>query len=118
MNSYDNFFLPIDDMEAAKRYYGDTLGLKLKFDFADKGMTAYSVGEEEPAIVLKDINKFSEVKPTIWFMVDDVYKAYEILKRKGVKFISEPFRIYTGTAVEFDDPFGNRLGITDYNKLS
>lgn len=116
MNGYDNFFLPIDDMAEAKRYYGDILGLKLKFDFAAKGMTAYSVGDEEPAIILKDTNKFKELKPTIWFVVDDVYKVYEELSEKGVNFISEPFRIYTGSAVEFDDPFGNRLGITDYNK--
>ncbi len=29
---------------------------------------------------------------------------------------SEPYEIYTGLAVEFEDPFGNRLGITDYSK--
>ena len=34
---------------------------------------------------------------------------------KGVEFLSPPFRIRTGNAVEFDDPFGNRLGITDYD---
>ncbi len=116
MNSYDNFFLPADDIKTAKQFYGDILGLSLKFDFADKGMTAYSVGNEEPAIILKDISKFKEAKPTIWFVVDNVYETYERLNQKGVKFNSSPFKIYTGTAVEFDDPFGNRLGITDYNK--
>jgi len=30
--------------------------------------------------------------------------------------LSEPFEIYTGLAVEFEDPFGNKLGITDYSK--
>ena len=44
MKSYDNFFLPIDNMEAAKDFYGKTLGLKLKFDFPDIGMSAFSVG--------------------------------------------------------------------------
>jgi len=29
---------------------------------------------------------------------------------------SEPYEIYTGLAVEFEDPFGNRLGITGYSK--
>ncbi|HBB14987.1 MAG TPA: lactoylglutathione lyase, partial [Treponema sp.] len=47
MKSYDNFFLPIDNMEAAKDFYGKTLGLKLKFDFPDIGMSAFSVGTEE-----------------------------------------------------------------------
>jgi hypothetical protein len=35
---------------------------------------------------------------------------------KGVKFLSEPYEINTGLAAEFEDPFGNRLGITDYSK--
>ena len=114
MNSYDNFFLPIDSMESAKAFYGGILGLQLKFDFSNIGMTAFSVGSEEPAIILKDTSKFPDVKPTIWFVVDDVYATYNVLKDKGVVFLSEPFRIRTGNAVEFDDPFGNRLGITDY----
>ena len=114
MNTYDNFFLPIDNMERAKDFYGKVLGLNLKFGFSDIGMSAFSVGSEEPAIILKDRNKFPDVKPTIWFVVDDVYATYNMLKDKGVDFLSEPFRIRTGNAVEFDDPFGNRLGITDY----
>ena len=28
MKSYDNYFLPVDNMEEAKRYYEEILGLK------------------------------------------------------------------------------------------
>ena len=28
MKNYDNYFLPVDDMEEAKRYYEEILGLK------------------------------------------------------------------------------------------
>lgn len=79
-------------------------------------MVAYNVGDEEPAIILKDKNMFKDMKPTIWFVVDDVNTEYEKMKEKGIKFLSEPFEILTGNAVEFEDPFGNRLGITDYTK--
>ena len=96
MKNYDNYFLPVDNMEEAKRYYEEILGLKKKFDFSNKGMVAYNIGNEEPAIILKDKNKFENLKPTI--------------------FLSEPFKIGTGNAVEFEDPFGNRLGVTDYIK--
>ena len=51
-------------------------------------------------------------------MVDDVKKEYENLRKKEVNFLSEPFEILTGMAVEFEDPFGNRLGMTDYSKSS
>ena len=115
MNSYDNYFLPIDNMEEAKDFYGNKLGLNLKFDFSDKGMSAFNVGSEAPSIISRNINKFPDVKPTIWFVVDNVMKTYNDLKGNGVKFLSTPFRIRTGNAAEFEDPFGNRLGITDYN---
>jgi len=79
-------------------------------------MIAFKVGDNEPAIILKDTSKFPEAKPTIWFVVEDVLEEYKRLKAKGLRFLSEPFPIHTGMAVEFEDPFGNRLGITDYSK--
>lgn len=116
MLQYDNYFLPVEDMEKAKKYYSNSLGLQVKFDFSDKGMIAYRIGNEEPAIILKDKKKFVDMKPTIWFVVQNVYESYKEMQSKGVVFLTEPFKIGTGTAVEFEDPFGNRLGITDYNK--
>lgn len=116
MNNYDNFFMGVSNLEEAKKYYKDILGLQLKFDFSKKGMLAFNVGDEEPAIILKDENIFPNIKPTIWFEVENVESEYNKLKENGVKFLSEPFQIGTGMAVEFEDPFGNRLGITDYSK--
>ena len=126
MKNYDNYFLPVDNMEEAKRYYEEILGLKKKFDFSDKGMVAYNIGNEEPAIILKgneepaiilkDKNKFENLKPTIWFEVEDVAIFYKEMLNNDIKFLSEPFKIGTGNAVEFEDPFGNRLGVTDYIK--
>ena len=115
MKKYDNFFIPVDDLEMAKKYYKNNLGLKVKFDFSDMGMVAFSVDGEEAAIILKDKNKFKDLKQTIWFEVDDVNRKYQQMKEDGIKFLSEPFRIRTRYAVEFEDPFGNRFGITDYS---
>jgi predicted enzyme related to lactoylglutathione lyase len=115
MKDYDNFFLPVDDLESAKEYYSK-LGLEVKFDFSDRGMAAFRVGSEEPAIILKERKKFPDAKPAIWFVVDDVRAEYLRLSDQGVSFLSEPFEIHTGMAAEFEDPFGNRLGITDYTK--
>ena len=116
MEKYDNFFLGVDNLEEAKKYYGDILGLNLKFDFSNNGMVAYNIGKEEPAIILKDKKYFENMKPTIWFVVENVREEYKKMKGKGISFLSEPFEIRTGFAVEFEDPFGNRLGITDYCK--
>lgn len=111
INTYDNFFLPVGDLEVGRHFYHELLGLPVKFDFPHIGMTAFRVGNEEPAIILK---ASPQAKPTIWFEVDDVHNTYQTLREKGIVFLSEPFRIKTGWAAEFEDPFGNRLGVTDY----
>jgi len=117
LKDYDNFFLPSGDLKKGKEFYQNVLGLQLKFDFSSMGMIAFRVGDNEPAIILKDTAKFADAKPTIWFVVDDVRQEYGRLSAKGVRFLSEPFEIRTGIAVEFEDPFGNRLGLTDYTLM-
>ena len=114
ISNYDNFFLPSDDLDAAKEFYKDKLGLGIKFDFAEKGMVAFKVGDNEPAIILR---KGENARPAIWLTVDNVKQAYKELQEKGIQFLGEPFEIGTGTSVEFNEPFRNRLGLTDYTKL-
>lgn len=114
MKNYDNFFFPSDNFEDSKKFYSEVLGLPIKFDFSQHGMIAYKVGEEEPAIIIKDKSKFPNAKPALWIEVADVQLIYPDLKKKGVTFLSEPFKIKTGWAVEFNDPSGNLLGLTDY----
>ena len=114
ISNYDNFFLPSDNLDSAKEFYKNKLGLDIKFDFSEMGMIAFKVGDNEPAIILR---KDENIKPAIWFTVDNVHKAYKELKEKGIDFLSEPFEIHTGTSVEFHDPFGNKLGLTAYTKM-
>ena len=106
--------MPTENLEESKKFYSEILGLPIKFDFASQGMIAFKVGNEEPAIILKDKSKFPNAKPTIWIEVENVKELYETLKAKGVQFLSEPFKIRTRWAVEFTDPNGNQLGFADY----
>ncbi len=112
MKDYDNFFLPADDLLRGKEFYQGVLGLDVKFDFSSKGMTGFRVGTQEPAIIL---TARPDSRPAIWFTVDDVREEFARLEARGVRFVTAPFQIATGLAAEFDDPFGNRLGITDYS---
>ena len=95
---YDNFFFPADDLATSCRFYQDVLDLPVKFDFSENGMVAFRVGNEEAAIILKE------------------RKKYAVLQGRNIRFLSEPFRIRTGWAVEFVDPSSNRLGLVDYQE--
>lgn len=48
--------------------------------------------------------------------MDSVQNHYNELKEKGINFMTTPYKIRTGWAVEFEDPTGNILGLTDYLK--
>ena len=43
---------------------------------------------------------------------DDIHKAYEDLKAKGVEFTDEPTERFYGTDCGLRDPFGNNLRMT------
>ena len=54
--------------------------------------------------------------PAVVFDVDDVHDAYEILKSRGIKFVTEPRVVHespcaTGTAATFLDSEQNVLSI-------
>ena len=97
----------------AVSFYQNVLGLPVKFDFSSYGLLSFRVGDEEAAIILRN---HPNTRPSILFEVDDVRATYATLKEKGVVFLAQPYEINTGLAAEFEDPFGNRLGITDYSK--
>ena len=88
MKNFDNFFFPSNDLEESKKFYSEILGLQTKFDFSPQGMIAFKVGDEEPAIILKDKNKFPNTKPALWIEVENVKELFLKLKTKGVRFLS------------------------------
>ena len=50
------------------------------------------------------------------FLPSENLEESKKLKIKGVQFLSEPFKIRTGWAVEFTHPTVNQLGFSDYIK--
>jgi predicted enzyme related to lactoylglutathione lyase len=111
----DNVFMPAQDLRQSRIFYGETLELPLKFDFSERGLLAFHLGNGEPAIILKDKEKFPDARPSLLLQVTDVQQLYRKLADRGVVFTRQPYRIHTGWAAELQDPSGNIIGITDYN---
>jgi predicted enzyme related to lactoylglutathione lyase len=101
----------VTDLEKAKEFYGDTLGLKKKFEMP--GWAEFGDSTDGPSVGL---NLKPEFKPldgggTVVFRVPDLDKEQQRLTQRGVKFddvheIAGVVRIGT-----FRDPFGNRVQI-------
>ena len=76
---------------------------------------------ENVPVTKHDTDLFTTSASEICFAVDDIQKAYEDLKAKGVQFISEPQRFDfsdagygKSIAVYFKDPDGIILELTQY----
>jgi len=96
----------VSDLKKSVPFYQDILGLEkigewpnyAQFDIAGMGL-----GIEQRA------------KPEFCLLVDDVDKAYQDLKDKGVKFVTEPKDQPWGVrAATFNDPDGNTLVIESF----
>src|SRR5688572_13363001 len=111
----------VDDLEAAKRFYGDTLGLEVSENPA--GLTLHLAGDRPTLIYLKEDHEPATFT-ILNFQVDDVEAAVDALTERGVRF-----ERYEGTPIEtdekgvfrgggpliawFKDPAGNVLSVID-----
>jgi len=96
----------VSNLKKSVSFYQDVLGLE-------------KIGEW-PAYAVFDIAGVTlglepKAKLEICLLVDDVDKAYQSLKDKGAKFITEPKdQPWGGRAASFFDPDGNKITIESF----
>lgn len=113
--------LYVSNMEHAVKFYCDTVGMKLKFQSPE--WTELETGTTTLALHISDAGKLPETAeniPNLVFAVEDVYEAFEILKKAGVE-LSAPHQVCedaegkkVGVSSDFRDADGNRLSIFAY----
>lgn len=113
----------VDDLEAAKRFYGETLGLRVSVQDEQNGLLSLNLaGDRDTLIYLKP--DFTPATYTILnFQVDDVDAAVEELSSRGVSFErydgfdQDPngvSRSVGGPPIAwFKDPAGNLLSVLE-----
>ena len=115
----DNVLLAVGDLETALEFYGRKLGLPLKFQVVDLGIAGFRLGPEEPGLFIRAGGvppHGPRVSPRVWLEVPDARRAADELRARGIKPLVEPFEVATGWTVEFADPWGNVIGLTDYTR--
>lgn len=134
--------LIVKDMDESLSLYQDILGMVVERDTGPQGLEPYYAQyvsrvtgipcSNVRIVYLKGFrirlelqqffgveNKMFEfdsrgIRNHIAFIVDDIHHAYNLLKQKGMHFISPPVRIpggplKNGFAVYFTDPSGNQI---------
>ncbi len=116
----DNVLLAVGDVEEARRFYGEILGLPVKFDFAQRGILGFRLGEEEPGLVVREMGTVASAgpreTPKVWLEVPDIGPVVGALRELGIEPLGPPAELPTGDCVEIADPWGNVIGFTDYTR--
>ncbi|TDD82458.1 VOC family protein [Actinomadura rubrisoli] len=105
----------VDDIPAAKRFYGDVLGLKMT---EENGLLTLHIAGDRPTLVYPKPNHEAATFTILNFPVDDIEAAVDELASKGVTFekyegVDEKgvFRKGGPLIAWFKDPAGNVLSV-------
>lgn len=106
--------IPIEDLDRAKTFYGDILGLPHLFD-APPGLAFFQCGETR-LMLSRPEGPDSARGSILYYGVDDVDSAYEAMRSRGVAFDEPPRRIaeVDGKPIHLaicSDGEGNMLGL-------
>ncbi|MEU3734001.1 VOC family protein [Streptomyces sp. NPDC033538] len=117
---FDNVLLPVGDLGEAVGFY-ERAGFPVAFRLDEAGIALLKAGGETPGILLRAEEEFGRRPPLwpsarVWLEVPDARVAARALRDAGVEPLDEPFPGATGWTVEFADPWGNVIGLTDYSK--
>jgi predicted enzyme related to lactoylglutathione lyase len=99
----------VNDMTAAKKFYGEVLGLRKTFEM--EGWCEFSHKDGASSIGLNQMREEDDERgATVVLRVDDLERAQTELITKGVKFEGDVVEIPGAVRIAtFRDPDGNRL---------
>ena len=107
----------VDDVEAARTFYGDTLGLKTS---EENDILTLHIADDRPTLVYQKPDFTPATYTILNFPVDDIDKAVDELAARGVRFEryngmdQDEKGIFRGAGpyiAWFKDPAGNVLSV-------
>ena len=113
INGVDFVAVPTRDWEAARRFYGDVLGLPFGKQWGNMPAGEFETGNLTVAVMQVDAfgMEFVPLSTPIEFHVDDFEAAKAELESRGVEFQGDVIDSGVCWQTFFKDPDGNMLGI-------
>ncbi len=103
--------IPTKDLEAAVKFYGETLGLHRSTYHPDRGFAEFETANLTLGLLSPDKMgmEFHANRNAIALHVDDVEAARATLAQRGVEFMGDTFDTSVCHMAFFHDPDGNAL---------
>ena len=113
INGVDFIAFPTKDWEAARKFYGETLGLPFGKQWGDMPAGEFETGTVTIALLQVDAFNidFSSSTTPLEFHVDDFEAAKAELESRGVEFVTDVIDSGVCKQAIFQDPDGNALAI-------
>lgn len=109
------YVYPVTDMPRARKFYEETLGLKVSSNFRDEWIE-YDIGAGTFAITSADLNHKPGLRGgLIAFEVEDFDTAIRLLRERGAPFVLEPTPTPVCRFAILADPDGNHVSIHKRN---
>jgi predicted enzyme related to lactoylglutathione lyase len=102
-------WLPVNDWDRAKAFYGERLGLETRLCDDDLGWAEYSSGFDQVSLCIGKNDGTHSSGGTVVFQVPDLVEAKSELEARGVKFDAAAEVPGVVRLLNFRDPDGNRL---------
>jgi len=83
--------IPVKDVPRAVRFYRDTLGMKLLFEFP--GMGFFDCAGVRLMLSMAEKPEHDHPASVLYYKVDDIRGAVAELKERGAEFLDEPHLI-------------------------
>jgi catechol 2,3-dioxygenase-like lactoylglutathione lyase family enzyme len=114
-HAYSSF--SVDDIDAARTFYGTTLGLKIDEEY---GMLRVAIAGGNPLLVYPKDDHVPATYTALNFPVEDVVAAVDALAAKGIETLKYPGTDKRGVSRDmgpaiawFADPAGNILSVLE-----
>src|SRR5689334_659597 len=106
--------LTVNDVDAAGRFYGETLGLRKLFRFGD--LVFFDCAGVRLFVEKSNSKPFTPASSVLYFKTPDIGVAVQQLKSRGVSFVDTPHLIapmedHDLWMAFFKDPAGNLMGL-------
>lgn len=106
--------VPVLELERATEFYRDTMGLSFLFDAP--GMAFFQVGGVRLMLAAPETDELAPPGSILYYRVDDVEAAHEVLAGRGVSFVEAPRAVHRTDEHElwmafFRDPEGNTVAL-------
>jgi catechol 2,3-dioxygenase-like lactoylglutathione lyase family enzyme len=122
--------LVVSDMPKSKKFYVEALGAELNREYGGTSMVINFLGswillvtaggptEDKPDIYFEPPVNKKMVNHSFTIRVKDCHLTYEVLKEKGIAFITPPITNGAETRCFFHDPDGHLFEISEYSPTS